>query len=142
MLGSVTVTFASVLSLPWVMRGLKALRANDKKTRKVRLARPLLLSAGLLIVFVPLLASADAAFADLLDSIMPAVDGGFTLRWILVFVLVAIGMAGPALPDRTAGPRTPSRLYIMEWAMPVGILVLLFTAFAAVQFTVLFGGLD
>ncbi|MBE1470865.1 DUF4153 domain-containing protein [Kibdelosporangium phytohabitans] len=146
-LGSVTVTFASALCLPWVFRGLKALRDNGKARRKVRIAKPVLLSAALLVVFVPLLASADAAFANLLGSITPDMDGQFTFRWILVFVLVAIGMAGaslviasgPRLPDQ---PRKPSRLSIMEWAMPVGILVLLFTAFAAVQFTALFGGAD
>nr|CEL23388.1 Permease of the drug/metabolite transporter (DMT) superfamily [Kibdelosporangium sp. MJ126-NF4] len=146
-LGSITVTFASVISLPWVMRGLKALCGAKTGTRKVRYGKPVLLSIGLLVVFVPLLASADPAFAKLLSSITPTMDGGFAFRGVLLFALVAIGMSGACLvitsaPDLPDDPRPPSRLSIMEWAMPVGILVLLFTAFAAVQFTALFGGVD
>ncbi|MCE7009860.1 DUF4173 domain-containing protein [Kibdelosporangium philippinense] len=146
LLGSVTIVLGSVLALPWVVRGVGALRR--KTTRKtLRLTNSLLISAALLVVFVPLLAGADAAFAKILANIVPEVDGDFTARTVFTFVLVAVGTAGaslvitapPELPDEG---RPASRLSVMEWAMPVGILVILFAGFAAVQFTALFGGID
>lgn len=146
LLGSVSIGLGTLIALPWVVRGLNALRRNTTK-KTVRIANSVVVSLALLVVFVPLLAGADAAFADMLKGIVPTVDGGHVARWIFVFVLVAMGTAGASLvitspPELPDNERPPSRLSIMEWAMPVAILVFLFAAFAAVQFTVLFGGVD
>ncbi|WP_221761232.1 DUF4153 domain-containing protein [Kibdelosporangium aridum] len=146
LLGSVSVALGAVLALPWVARGLGALRR--KTTRKaLRLTNSVLISAVLLLVFVPLLAGADAAFAKILANVVPSIDGDFIARAVLMFVLVAVATAGASLvitapPELPDDDRPPSRLSVTEWAMPVGILVLLFAGFAAVQFTVLFGGIE
>ncbi|WP_246367978.1 DUF4153 domain-containing protein [Kibdelosporangium persicum] len=146
LLGSVSVALGSVLALPWVIRGLSALSGRTTK-KTVRLVKSILVSLVLLAVFVPLLAGADAAFARLLENIVPTMDEDSAIRWIVLFTVVAVGTAGVSLvitapPELPDDERPPSRLSVMEWALPVGILVLLFAAFAAVQFTALFGGVE
>jgi hypothetical protein len=73
------------------------------------------------------------------------VDGDEIFRWLFVFLLVAFGAAGAGVvvmspPEVDPTTRRPGRLSRVEWAMPVGILVALFTAFALVQVAALFGG--
>jgi Domain of unknown function (DUF4173) len=110
--------------------------------------RPALQGAGiaalLLAVFVPLLASADAAFAHLLAEAVPdpQLDRP-VLRveaWLLV---VAIGgallRAGRAELPRAATPHRP-RLDRLAWAPPLLALTVLFAAFVALQVTTLFAG--
>jgi hypothetical protein len=146
LLGSISVAIGSVLALPWVIRGLGALRRKATK-QSVRIAQSVVVSGILLLVFVPLLVSADAAFAAMLDKFWPTVDADAVARWFLLFGLVAFGVAGASLvisaPPRFAdSDRERTRLSRVEWALPVGILVALFTAFAGIQFAVLFGGAD
>jgi hypothetical protein len=143
-LGAITVVAASMLAVPWMARGLATARRTASK-KSVRVIQSVAVSAGLLVVFVPLLAGADAAFASILGSVTPTVDGGSLVRWILLFALVALGAAGACLaatapPHLAEANRRRGRLARLEWALPVGILVVLFTAFAAVQFAGLFGG--
>jgi hypothetical protein len=144
LLGASAVTLGAVVAIPWVARGLLALRR--KATRQSgRVTRSVLVSLGLLAVFVPLLAGADAAFANILSFAMPTVNSSWAAQRILLFLLVGLGLAGAALAV-TAPPPQPEpvarrrSLSIVEWAMPVGILVLLFTVFGLVQLTTLFGG--
>ncbi|MCE6998015.1 DUF4173 domain-containing protein [Saccharothrix sp. S26] len=133
--GSLAVPVAAVRAVPWVARGIKASGAPP-------LARPVLVTAGLLLVFVPLLAGADAAFADLLGSIAPDESSG---QPIVLFTAVGLGTIGaaylrvcpPTLDDASDLPRTVAR---RDWALPVGALVALFAAFVAVQVSTLFGG--
>lgn len=146
LLGSISVALGSVFALPWIARGLGALRRKATK-QSMRIVQSVLVSGILLLVFVPLLVSADAAFAAVLGKFWPTVDADAVARWFLLFGLVAFGAAGACLvisaPPRFADPdRDRSRLSRVEWALPVGILVALFTAFAAIQFAVLFGGAD
>jgi MFS family permease len=66
-------------------------------------------------------------------------------RWVFLFVLVGLGTAGACLavlapPLVDTVERKRRRVSRVEWAMPVGILVVLFTAFALVQLAALFGG--
>jgi hypothetical protein len=99
--------------------------------------------AVLLAVFVPLFASADAAFAHLLGQLMP--DHGVDDPVARLAVWLAFALVGGALLSaRTAAPAaagTP-RLTRLEWAAPLTVLVVLFAAFVALQLTALYGGHD
>jgi hypothetical protein len=97
--------------------------------------------AGLLLfVFVPLLASADAAFADLLERAAPDLDMPLerTLGAIL-FASVGGALLFAPLPAIPAWPPKKT-LTKIEFALPLGSLVVLFGAFVTLQITTLFGG--
>ena len=108
-------------------------------------ARGALIAAVLLAIFVPLLASADAAFTQLLDDLSPdtwAIDMPFARALVLALFTAA---GGALIYARLCPPRPlarPAKLALgrLEWALPLGALVVLFAAFVALQFTTLFGG--
>ena len=125
---------------------LGLLKFGNVAWKGLRIAATVAVSVALLVVFGSLFASADAAFADLIDQAVPDIDGGTVARWIFVFAVSAFVLGGAAFlragpPDLTgleqAGKRRVARL---EWAVPLILLVLLFAMFVAVQLTVLFGG--
>ncbi|MEU4448230.1 DUF4173 domain-containing protein [Actinosynnema sp. NPDC050801] len=133
--GSGAVPIAAIRAVPWVARGVK-----ERGTPA--LVRPILITVGLLLIFVPLLAGADAAFADLLGSIAPDETSG---QPIVLFLTVGLGTMGaayllvtrPVLDETSDLPRTVAR---RDWVLPVGALVLLFATFVAVQINTLFAG--
>ncbi|PSL58555.1 uncharacterized protein DUF4173 [Saccharothrix carnea] len=133
--GAGAVPVAAVRAVPWVARGIK-------ENGTPPLARPIIVTAGLLLVFVPLLAGADAAFADLLGSVTPDEPYG---EPVVLFLVVGLGTVGAAYllvaPPRLDGtsvlPRTVTR---RDWVLPVGALVVLFATFVAVQINTLFAG--
>jgi hypothetical protein len=145
-LGVMSVPIAAVRSLPWGWRTSNAVRGRARGN-SLRTAAAALIGLVLLLVFGALLAGADAAFARILDDILPTVDAGAVSRWIFSFIVVGLGtlaacylaLAPPAF-DGSSTRR--ARLRRVEWALPVGALVLLFAGFVAVQATVLFGGRD
>jgi hypothetical protein len=110
--------------------------------------RPALTGAGigtvLLGVFVPLFATADAAFAHLLVEAVPDATvehpiGRFTAALGVVAAgggLLLAGLDGPAKPGVAARPR----LTRIESTPPLAVLVALFAAFVALQLTTLYGG--
>jgi hypothetical protein len=106
--------------------------------------RGVVLAAGLLALFVPLLLSADAAFAQLVGDVIPSGSVDLPFARVCVFALVLGG--GGALLD--AGARPPlaierarrRHLGRAEWALPLGALVALLGAFVATQLATLFGG--
>jgi Domain of unknown function (DUF4173) len=112
--------------------------------------RPALQGAGigvlLLAVFVPLLASADAAFAHLLAEAVPDPDRPLARvgAWLAVTAiggaLLRAARVGP--PARYAGPDPEPPLERLAWALPLLALVALFVAFVALQVTTLFAGHD
>jgi len=137
--------FAGFRALPWIRRGLAAAH-RDRGGKGLRIAATVAVSVALLVVFGSLFASADAAFADLIDQAVPDINGVTVARWIFVFTVSAFVLGGAAYlraapPDLTGlerpGERRVARL---EWAVPLTLLVLLFAMFVAVQLTVLFGG--
>jgi hypothetical protein len=79
-------------------------------------------------------------------SLMPALDLGDAVARVVVFgVVLAFVLAGaylirfaPRLDAMAPKPMRP--LPRWEWALPLGVLDILFVAFVAVQATVLFGG--
>jgi Domain of unknown function (DUF4153) len=104
------------------------------------------ISIGLLWVFGALFASADAAFADLLDNLTPPADPDQVSQRLFLFTFGALGLLGAAYlltaPPDLAGIEAPAPrpVHRWEWAVPVALLDLLFAAFVLVQVTVLFGG--
>ena len=145
--GSIAVPVASLRALPWVARGLAALRVRGGN-HAVRLGGSVLVSVVLLAIFAALFAGADAAFAHILSDLLPSIDGGTVARWIFLFFLVGMGTAGACYlvaspPPLDAGQtRRWKSLRRIEWTLPVGLLVLLFASFVAVQLAALFGGSD
>jgi hypothetical protein len=136
--------FAAFRAVPWLATGGR--RIGHRDGRNLRVVLMTTVSALLLLVFGGLFASADPAFADVLSAIVPDFSGPALSRWILLFGLTCMIVGGAAFLranpprlsewDGTEGP-TVNRL---EWAVPLGLLVVLFTGFVAVQLTVLFGG--
>lgn len=144
LLGTIAVPVAALRNVAWLGRGLAALPRGGR-SRSARLAVSVAIGVVLVVVFGALFAGADATFARLVSAALPTVHGGSAFRWLLVFVLAGTGTAaaGRLLLDRrtsiadAAGRRTVRRL---EWAVPVGALVVLFAAFVTDQIAVLFGG--
>ena len=110
----------------------------------------------LLVIFGGLFASADAAFARIAgDVFVPQWDISLLPYRITVFVCAAL-VCGALILARTAAPASVTgtdvttsdalwssprrRAAVVEWAIPVLVLDLLFAFFVAVQVAVLFGG--
>jgi hypothetical protein len=109
-------------------------------------ARGAALAALLLAVFVPLLVSADAAFAQLLSDAVPtglSVDRpvGRVLAGVVVAAAGGALLHGALHAPTARAPRAPRMtLGRLEWALPLGALVALLGAFVALQLATLFGG--
>jgi Domain of unknown function (DUF4153) len=108
----------------------------------------IVVTLALLLIFGALFASADAAFATVLDKLIPTLNGGTIVAWLFLLVVGGLTTLGGAYlvsapPDlstmHTAGR---ARFRRTEWVLPIGALVVLFAGFVAVQVTVLFGGRD
>lgn len=138
---------APLRSLPWALAGLRAMhRPGSVRANGQRMFATAVVSIGLLVVFGALLASADAHFARLIDRLVPDLGVGTVVRWCFVGFLAAAVLFGAAYL-RTAPPNLTDlegsgrrRVARWEWAVPLGGLVLLFTAFVAVQLRTLFAG--
>ncbi|MGW3890934.1 DUF4153 domain-containing protein [Micromonospora chokoriensis] len=137
---------ATVRALPWAVRGLQGRRSRTSDAPIGRILTSLALSAGLLMLFGLLFASADAVFADLVTGLLPDVSSVGVVDWLVRLLLIGGVLLGGAFlvsrpPDleglRPKQPRTAHRL---EWTLPLGMLVALFSVFVLVQLTVLFGG--
>jgi hypothetical protein len=112
--------------------------------------RPPLVGVGLGVVllatFVPLFATADAAFAHLLGELVP--EEAFDSTAARLTTWLAVAAIGGALlwSGRAAAagavPPPGGRLARVEWAVPLSALVALFAAFVALQLTTLYGGDD
>ena len=106
-------------------------------------------SAGAVLVFGLLFASADAVVAEWLDGVVPDltitsfVQRGFTGVFIGGATLAAAYLAlNP--PDVSAVPGRPAAAaaHRFEWLVPVLLVDLVFAVFVAAQAAVLFGGHD
>ncbi|MFE9786919.1 DUF4153 domain-containing protein [Nocardia salmonicida] len=141
------VPLASFGAVPWAFSGLRGSRSVGTSSVR-RYGVSVAATAALLVVFVPLLGGADATFAELLNGLVPTVDGPAAWQWIFLFVVVTVGvlaalylLAGP--PARAADSVRPVRLWSRsEWMLPVGALTVLFAVFVGAQFVALFGGDD
>ncbi|MFC4942243.1 DUF4153 domain-containing protein [Pseudonocardia sp. GCM10023141] len=143
--GALAVPVAALRSVAWLRRSARTGRSPIGAAR-LRLAVSLIVGLIALAVFAPLLVSADAAFAHVLDDLVPTVDGGSLTRWVVLFCLAGVGVLGGSFllaappPLAVDQPVRPSRLRKLEWALPVGLVTALFALFVGVQFATLFGG--
>ena len=100
----------------------------------------------LALVFGGLFTAADPAFAHLVDNLVPEFDGGdIVARLVVAGIVMAFILEGgylirfrPRLDDMAPAPMRPVPRW--EWALPLGVLDMLFIAFVAVQASILFGG--
>ncbi|WP_181777092.1 DUF4153 domain-containing protein [Amycolatopsis pittospori] len=142
------VPIEAMLSLPWIGRGVAKLGKKPGNRTRPKFLVPVLASVALLLVFVPLLRGADAAFASVVDAVIPELSPDTFVQWGFLFVVAAFAVTGacyllaaPPLPADDEAPR--KRLaHRLEWALPLGVLVLLFASFVAVRVVVLFGGTE
>jgi Domain of unknown function (DUF4173) len=128
-----------IADLPW--RNL--IRDHDPK-HWAGLARGLLITLPLLLVFGGLLTSADAAFGRLLLNLFSwRLDGQLVTRLTLIFLWFTFACGVLRLSVKGAQPlqsfKLP-KLGLLEISMALGALNLLFLAFIAVQFGYFFGG--
>ncbi|MEE6309880.1 DUF4173 domain-containing protein [Plantactinospora veratri] len=140
---------AVIRSVPWLAKGLARTSRSGRGPAVGRTLVSILVSIGLLVLFGLLFSSADAAFAGLVDRLLPELSGATVFRWVFLFGAVGAALLGAAYvlavpPDLTGMASGPSRrrLRRAEWVMPIGMLVVLFAGFVAVQVTTLFGGSD
>ncbi|MFE9694982.1 DUF4153 domain-containing protein [Micromonospora sp. NPDC005806] len=141
--GLVATPFAAFRGLPWVRRHITA---SPDAGMVRRVTGSVVATVLVLLVFGALLASADAAFNEVLSAIVPEINVSTVFRWIflaavggLIAVAAVYTLAAP--PDlSTVDKPTSRRLGLLEWAPAIGALTLLFAGFVIVQFTVLFGG--
>ncbi|WP_051367025.1 DUF4153 domain-containing protein [Hamadaea tsunoensis] len=146
--GSVALAPLRVLArLPGASRWLAGNGAEalgSDRTTVLRTTVAGLVTVVLLLVFGSLLTHADAAFAQVLSTLMSNLDAATLLRCLLSAALAAAATATAAhhlLTDAAVPTATPpSRLVRrVEWALPVAGLVTLFAGFVAVEATILFG---
>jgi hypothetical protein len=146
LLGLLAPIPATMRALPWTYRGVRALQRRNGNRQAVRALAVAAVSVVLLLVFGALFASADLAFGELVERVVPAVSGSFVARLLVLFPALVVALAGAAFlraaPPSLAKLTGPARRHFraLEWAVPVGLLVLLFLMFVIVQLTVLFGG--
>jgi len=141
---------AVVRTLPdaaaWLTRGVR--RSAPRAPSLAPAARGVALTALVLLVFVPLLVSADAAFASRVQGLVPSPPSLESLPARLAVGALAVTAVGAALqllvwprPEPVVpGPTRVARR--AEWLLPLLALVLLLAGFLAVQGSVLLGGAD
>ncbi|MYX72563.1 DUF4173 domain-containing protein [Streptomyces sp. SID3915] len=147
LLGSWGLFTSVAAGVRWGWRGVRD-RADGSRGRLGTAVRSAAVALALLVVFGALFAGADAAFADLLNSLTPDVTLGGGPWQALLFVLGLLGAlaaaytaAAPARWDTlTVKPGRARRR--AEWAVPLIVLDLLFAVFLGLQLVVLLGGYD
>lgn len=138
------------LALLWARMPVGAVLASWAAARGVSfrgagpVARGAILAALLLSVFVPLLMSADAAFAQLLENATPAWSFDRPIERAMVltlFVALGGGLVFARLRPVEVAARPPRRgIGRVEAQIALGALVALFACFVGLQFATLFGG--
>jgi uncharacterized protein DUF4153 len=141
-IAAIAIEVAAFRALPWLVRGT---RQRGPGRGGLRLVASLGVALLLLVIFGSLFASADANFADLAAAVLPTFDGESFFRWTFLLVVFAMATLGGAFtllrpPAPAEATREVKTLRRLEWALPIGGLVVLFAAFIAVQSTPLFGG--
>ena len=128
-----------VIDLPW----RDVIRDPDSK-RWAGLARGLVITLPLLLIFGNLLTSADAAFGRLvLNLFVWKLDGQVVTRLMLIFLWFTFACGVLRLSAKGAQPLralTLPKLGLLEISMALGALNLLFSLFIVVQFGYFFGG--
>lgn len=131
---------APVAALP----GIPALLPQSS-SRAVPALRGFVIATSLVIPFAVLFLTADAAFAAIADGTprpsLGSIPGRLTAFTVVLLAASALSLAARKhLGERTLVRRRP--LGLVEWALPLIVLNVLFLSFVAVQLTVLFAGHD
>ncbi|MCO8275341.1 DUF4173 domain-containing protein [Actinoplanes sp. TRM 88003] len=131
---------AAFRALPWLTRGLTRINRPNGGAG-VRIVATAGVSVVLLGAFGGLLASADLRFAEALERLVPDLGVDTVFRWVFVGGL-AVFSVGAAAYLRSAPPNLSNldgtegrKVHRWEWAVPLGLLTLLFGAFVLVQAT-------
>ncbi len=131
---------------PWLARSVSGVLGSGRAPRVLLTA---LWSAGAVLVFGLLFASADALVAEWLDGIVPDltitsfVQRGFTGVFIGGATLAAAYLAlNPPNVSAVPGRPATAAAHRFEWLVPVLLVDLVFAVFVAAQAAVLFGGHD
>lgn len=129
--------FAALPSIPAVL--------PESSSRAVPALRGVVIGTSLVIPFAVLFLTADAAFAAIANGTprpsLGSVPGRVTA--FTVVLLAALGLALAARRQLRDRPLVRRRsLALVEWALPLIVLNVLFLMFVAVQLTVLFAGHD
>lgn len=141
--GAGAVLTAGVRAVPWLVSG--AWVAARSRRGGPRIGRSLVIGVGLLVLFGSLFAAADAAFAALVEDVAPDITGVAAGPGLVVFCVTALLVGGVAFlrAAPVKGDRAPTswpRVALVEWALPVAVLVALFAVFIGVRVAALFGG--
>ena len=143
-IGSAVLVFVPFRAARWASRGVARLRVGGGSPARAALVVGI--TSVLVLAFGALFVSADSAYADALNAVVPYRNASAAFGRVVVFVFVsAAALAAtytarrpPVFDALAPAPGTPLRRW--EWAMPLMILDVLFASFVAVQLTVLFGG--
>jgi len=136
-----------------LFRSASAAAGSANPARVVSLARGLLIGGVLVTVFWALFASADRAFAQLTENLLPDWDLGLIPARIFLFIVACTVTSAFVLAGISGSPgwlkslvgQVGSLKYKLgrtEWIAVLGMLNALFLAFAIVQVVVLFQGHD
>lgn len=147
-IGSFVAWFVPARVVRWVVRGVK--RTSDGTTPGNHDVRRIAVVVGstlaLVVAFGALFAGADAAFADLVDRVVPSVDlpelpaQTFAFVIVLLFACFAAYLVRFAPKFDELAPDRGRAVKRWEWVLPMAVLDTLFVVFVAIQITVLFGG--
>ncbi len=137
------VPLAGLRGIPWLGRSV---RATTRHASGWAAVRTVIVSALLVACFGALFASADALFAKWTDALVPDLSiGGAVVRAFVFAFFTGLTLAGcyvalvpPAVAKLALRPGRAVRRF--EWAVPVGLVCLVFAAFLAAQATAMFGG--
>lgn len=137
---------AGLRGLPWLGRSLREMSPAGSRDVWWSVARTLVLSAVLVLVFGALFASADAVFAGWVDALVPdlTVDTALVRGLVAAFAFgttlagVFVALSPPDV-ERLSLPRAAA-VRRFEWAVPVLLVDLTFAVFLLAQATALFGG--
>jgi Domain of unknown function (DUF4173) len=139
--GVLGVGLAGLRSLPWVAKGF-----SKRGPVGIRPFISVGVALVLLLIFGSLLAGADKGFNDFLEGLVPDLEVGVYVRMAFYGAVAAFGALGAcylvaAPPEINEDVESkPGSLRVKDYALPVGVLVVLFAGFVGTQLTVLFGG--
>lgn len=138
------LSFAALAAPVRLLRHAPALAPRPEQ-RHIPALRGVVLSTIVVLPFLLLFLSADAAFAGFAGG-LPLPSGASLPGRLFVLAVVLTGALGLGLSARSSLPKragvSTRRLSFPEWAIPLALLNVLFAAFVAVQVAVLFGGHD
>lgn len=143
LLSGATWAAGLVRALPWVTRTV-AYATGPRRRQALVALRSVAITAGLLLVFGLLFASADRVFASYLPRLSAELLPGQVVVGVMVAVLTAalahLAVAPPSWSELRPGPGRPARRG--EWLLPVLALDVLVLGFVLVQVGALVGGHD